>query len=138
MPVVRYLVNNVDESLPFYKILGFKLADRWGPPFAIVKRKSLSVWLSGPGTSARRKLKNGSTPEPGGWNRLVLEVKDIEATVAELSALGAKFRGKPIKGPGGKQVLVEDPSGNVMPNPSVKGTSTSGLRPLAAAPYLER
>jgi catechol 2,3-dioxygenase-like lactoylglutathione lyase family enzyme len=112
MPVVRYLVNDVDESLPFYKALGFKLADRWGPPFAIVKRKSLSIWLSGPGTSARKKLKNGATPEPGGWNRLVIEVKDIEATVKALSELGAKFRSKPISGPGGKQVLVEDPSGN--------------------------
>ena len=112
MPVVRYLVNDVDASLPFYKALGFKLTDRWGPPFAIVTRKSLSIWLSGPGTSARKKLKDGSTPEPGGWNRLVLEVKDIEATVAALSAQGAKFRSKPIKGPGGTQVLVEDPSGN--------------------------
>jgi catechol 2,3-dioxygenase-like lactoylglutathione lyase family enzyme len=112
MPVVRYLVNDVDAALPFYKILGFKLADRWGPPFAIVKRKSLTIWLSGPGTSARKKLKNGATPEPGGWNRLVLEVKDIEAIVAKLEAQGVKFRGKPIKGPGGKQVLVEDPSGN--------------------------
>lgn len=112
MTVVRYLVNDVDEALPFYKALGFKLADRWGPPFAIVKRKSLSIWLSGPGTSARKKLKNGSVPEPGGWNRLVLEVKDIEATVSALSALGAKFRSRPISGPGGKQVLVEDPSGN--------------------------
>lgn len=111
MPIVRYLVNDVDESLPFYKALGFKLADRWGPPFAIVKRKSLSVWLSGPGTSARKKMKNGSVPEPGGWNRLVIEVRDIEATVAEPTALGTKFRSKPIKGPGGKQVLVEDPSG---------------------------
>ena len=112
MPVVRYLVNDVDAALPFYKILGFKLAERWGPPFAIVKRKSLSVWLSGPGTSARKKVKNGATPEPGGWNRLVLEVKDIEATIAKLEAQGAKFRSKPITGPGGKQVLVEDPSGN--------------------------
>jgi catechol 2,3-dioxygenase-like lactoylglutathione lyase family enzyme len=112
MPVMRYLVNDVDASLPFYEILGFKLIDRWGPPFAIVKRKSLSIWLSGPGTSARKKLKDGSTPEPGGWNRLVLEVKDIEATVAALCAQGAKFRSKPIKGPGGKQVLVDDPSGN--------------------------
>ena len=112
MPIVRYLVDDVDASLPFYKALGFKLADRWGPPFAIVKRKSLSVWLSGPGTSARKKLKNGAMPEPGGWNRLVLEVKDIEATVASLEAQGARFRSKPIKGPGGKQVLVEDPSGN--------------------------
>ena len=112
MAVVRYLVDDVDAALPFYKALGFKLADRWGPPLAIVKRKSLAIWLSGPGTSARKKLKNGSTPEPGGWNRLVIEVKDIEATVAKLEAQGAKFRSKPIKGPGGKQVLVEDPSGN--------------------------
>lgn len=112
MPVVRYLVNDVDESLPFYKALGFKLADRWGPPFAVVKRKSLSLWLSGPGTSARKKLKSGATPEPGGWNRLVLEVKDIKAMVAALSVLGANFRGPPIKGPGGTQVLVDDPSGN--------------------------
>jgi catechol 2,3-dioxygenase-like lactoylglutathione lyase family enzyme len=112
MPVVRYLVNDVDVSLPFYKALGFKLTDRWGPPFAIVKRASLVLWLSGPGTSARKKLKSGATPEPGGWNRLVIEVKDIEATVTKLEAQGAKFRSKPIKGPGGKQVLVEDPSGN--------------------------
>lgn len=112
MPVVRYLVNDVDESLPFYKTLGFKLVDRRGPPFAIVKKQSLSIWLSGPGTSARKKLKDGSAPEPGGWNRLVLEVKDIETTVTALAAQGAKFRSKPLKGPGGKQVLVEDPSGN--------------------------
>ena len=112
MSVVRYLVNDVDACLPFYKALGFKLADRWGPPFAIVKRKSLSIWLSGPGTSARKKLKDGSSPEPGGWNRVVIEVKDMETAVAALTAAGAKFRSKPIKGPGGKQVLVEDPSGN--------------------------
>ena len=112
MAVVRYLVNDVDTSLPFYKALGFKLADRWGLPFAIVKRKGLSIWLSGPGTSARKKLKNGSIPEPGGWNRLVIEVKDIAATVTALEEQGAVFRSKPIKGPGGQQVLVEDPSGN--------------------------
>jgi catechol 2,3-dioxygenase-like lactoylglutathione lyase family enzyme len=110
MPAIRYLVNEVDAALAFYKTLGFKLADRWGPPFAIVKRKGLSLWLSGP--SARKKLKNGALPEPGGWNRLVLEVKDLSATVAKLEAQGCKFRGKPIKGPGGQQVLVEDPSGN--------------------------
>ena len=138
MPVIRYLVNDVDASLPFYKILGFKLADRWGPPFAIVKRKSLSIWLSGPGTSARKKLKSGDVPEPGGWNRLVLEVKDIDATVTKLEALGAKFRSKPIKGPGGKQVLVEDPvwqpnrtvrtKARVRSNPSLK-RSANGRPP---------
>lgn len=112
MPAVRYLVDDVDASLPFYKALGFKLVERWGPPFAIVRKKGLTLWLSGPGTSARKKLKNGALPEPGGWNRLVLEVTDIQAIVAELEAQGASFRSKPIKGPGGTQVLVEDPSGN--------------------------
>ncbi len=112
MAVVRYLVHDVDASLPFYRALGFRLSERWGPPFAIVKRKSLALWLSGPGTSARRKLKDGTTPEPGGWNRLVLEVGDLDATVAALKAAGARFRSKPIQGPGGRQVLVEDPSGN--------------------------
>ena len=112
MPVVRYLVDDVDAALPFYKALGFKLADRWGPPFAIVKRGSLSVWLSGPGTSARKKLTSGAVPGPGGWNRLVLEVKDMDTTIVKLKAQGVRFRSKPIKGPGGKQVLVDDPSGN--------------------------
>ena len=112
MAVVRYLVNDVDASLPFYKALGFKLSDRWGPPFAIVKRKGLSLWLSGPGTSARKRLANGANPQPGGWNRLVIEVKDIGVTVAVLKEQGAVFRSRPIKGPGGQQVLVEDPSGN--------------------------
>ncbi len=112
MAVVRYLVHDVDAALPFYRALGFKLSERWGPPFAIVKRRSLALWLSGPGTSARRKLKDGSTPEPGGWNRLVLEVRDLDATMAALQAGGARFRSKPLQGPGGRQVLVEDPSGN--------------------------
>ena len=112
MATVRYLVDDVDAALPFYKALGFKLADRWGPPFAIVKRKGLSLWLSGPGTSARKKLKNGAVPQPGGWNRLVIEVKDIDAALAKLEQAGARLRSKLIKGPGGRQALVEDPSGN--------------------------
>lgn len=112
MATVRYLVNNVDDSLPFYRALGFKLADRWGPPFAVVKGKGLTLWLSGPGTSARKKLQGGALPQPGGWNRLVIQVDDIEAAVAKLQAAGARLRSRPIKGPGGKQVLVEDPSGN--------------------------
>ncbi len=111
-PTVRYLVDDVDASLPFYRVLGFRLADRWGPPFAIVKRKGLSLWLSGPGTSAAKKLDDGSVPRPGGWNRLVVEVEDLDATMAELKTAGANFRSKPIKGPGGRQVLVDDPSGN--------------------------
>ena len=112
MAVVRYLVNDVDAALPFYRALGFRLAERWGPPFAIVKSKGLSLWLSGPGTSARKRLTSGANPEPGGWNRLVVEVKNMDEAVSKLNELGIKFRSKPIKGPGGRQVLVEDPSGN--------------------------
>lgn len=112
MATVRYLVKDVDVSLPFYRALGFRLADRWGLPFAIVKRKGLSLWLSGPGTSASKKLKDGSVPMPGGWNRLVIEVVDLDATMAKLETTGARFRSPAIKGPGGRQVLVEDPSGN--------------------------
>ena len=112
MAVVRYLVNDVDAALPFYCALGFRLAERWGPPFAIVKRKGLSLWLSGPGTSARKRLTSGANPEPGGWNRLVVEVKNMDEAVSKLNELGIKFRSEPIKGPGGRQVLVEDPSGN--------------------------
>ena len=112
MPVFRYIVDDVDASLPFYRALGFKLADRWGPPFAVMKGHGLSLWLSGPGTSARKKLKSGEVPEPGGWNRLVIPVKDLAATVEKLQSLGVKFRATPIKGPGGQQALIEDPSGN--------------------------
>ena len=111
-PTVRYLVNDVDASLPFYRALGFRLADRWGMPFAIVKRKGLSLWLSGPGTSASKQLKDGSVPQPGGWNRLVVDVDDLDAAIAKLAITGAHFRSDPIKGPGGRQVLVDDPSGN--------------------------
>lgn len=109
---VRYLVNDVDAALPFYRALGFRLADRWGPPFAIVKRQGLTLWLAGPGTSARKKLANGSLPQPGGWNRLVVEAADLDATLAKAIAAGGTPRSKPIKGPGGRQVLIDDPSGN--------------------------
>lgn len=109
---VRYLVNDVDAALPFYRTLGFRLADRWGPPVAVMKRKGLTLWLAGPGTSARKKLADGSLPQPGGWNRIVVEANDLDATLAKAIAAGGKPRSKPIKGPGGRQVLVDDPSGN--------------------------
>jgi predicted enzyme related to lactoylglutathione lyase len=109
---VRYLVDDVDAALPFYRALGFRLTDRWGPPFAVMKRKGLTLWLAGPGTSARRKLANGSEPQPGGWNRIVVEAADLDATLAKAIAAGGKPRSKPIKGPGGRQVLIDDPSGN--------------------------
>ena len=112
MAVVRYLVNDVDAALQFYALLGFALEARWGPPFAIVKRDDLLLWLSGPGTSAAKPLPGGARPEPGGWNRLVLECSDLAQTMTTLRAAGARFRSEPVSGPGGKQVLVDDPSGN--------------------------
>lgn len=112
MAIVRYLVTDVDASIAFYAVLGFELADRWGPPFAIVRRGDLDLWISGPGTSASKPLPDGSQPAPGGWNRFVVEVADIDAAMNDLKAKGGRFRSDPIKGPGGRQVLCEDPSGN--------------------------
>jgi len=111
--VIRYLVNDVDVAVAFYlDILGFELVEKWGPPFAMVKRGDLTLWLSGPGSSASRPLTNGSKPLPGGWNRLVLETDDLVSLVEKLRQSGARFRSEIVSGPGGKQVLVNDPSGN--------------------------
>lgn len=112
MATVRYLVDDVDAVLPFYAALGFELVERWGPPFAMVARDDLTIWLSGPGTSARRPMPDGAEPVPGGWNRFVVEVDDVPAAVEALRATGARFRNEPVSGPGGTQVLVEDPAGN--------------------------
>ena len=112
MAIVRYLVKDVDASLPFYEALGFKVTERWGPPFVMLARGDLNLWLSGPGTSASKPLQSGAVPEPGGWNRLVIEVKSIEVAMRSLQSTGAKFRSDLIQGPGGQQVLAEDPSGN--------------------------
>ena len=112
MATVRYLVNDVDAALPFYTALGFTVTERWGPPFVMLALGDLTLWLSGPGTSASKPLADGSVPLPGGWNRLVIAVADIQAAMQAIRATGAKFRSEPIAGPGGQQVLVEDPSGN--------------------------
>ncbi len=112
MATVRYLVRDVDAALPFYEALGFVIAERWGPPFVMLAREDLSLWLSGPGTSASRPLSDGSVPQPGGWNRLVIEVEDLQVAISALGETGAHFRSGPVQGPGGLQILVEDPSGN--------------------------
>jgi catechol 2,3-dioxygenase-like lactoylglutathione lyase family enzyme len=112
LATVRYLVKDVDAAISFYAALGFELADRWGPPFAVMKLGDLTLWVSGPGTSAARALPDGSQPRPGGWNRFVIEVPDIAAAVSEISSKGGRFRSDPIQGPGGTQVLCEDRSGN--------------------------
>ena len=113
MPTIRYLVTDVDEAVDFYvERLGFTLSARMGPPFAIVERDGLELWLSGPQTSAAKPMPDGSVPEPGGWNRLVLEVDDVAELAERLLAAGVRFRNEPLSGPGGTQVLIEDPSGN--------------------------
>ncbi len=113
MAVVRYLVADVDAAVAFYTgTLGFELVARWGPPFAMIRREDLTVWLSGPGSSAARPLADGSRPAGGGWNRLVLETDDLESLVARLTQDGVALRGPIVSGPGGKQVLIDDPSGN--------------------------
>lgn len=112
MATVRYLVEDVDVALPFYEALGFSITERWGPPFVMLAREDLTLWLSGPGTSAARPLADGSLPRPGGWNRLVIQVDDLDAALQALRPTGARFRSDPVAGPGGRQVLAEDPSGN--------------------------
>lgn len=113
MAVIRYLVNDVDVAMEFYtKMLGFELVEQWGPPFAMVMRGDLTLWLSGPGSSASRPLTDESKPTPGGWNRFVLETDDLASLVEKLAQFGARFRSEIVSGPGGKQVLINDPSGN--------------------------
>ena len=112
---VRYMVNDVDESIVFYtKLLGFELLTNAAPAFADVKRGSLRLLLAGPTSSAGRPMPDGTKPEPGGWNRIHFLVDDIEEEVAQLRDDGAEFRNDIVEGPGGKQILLQDPSGNVV------------------------
>ena len=112
MATVRYLVRDIDVALPFYEALGFKVTKRPGPPIVMLAKDDLTLWLSGPGASASRPLPSGPIPEPGGWNRFVIVVPDIAAAMDAIRPSGARFRSEPIEGPGGTQVLVDDPSGN--------------------------
>ena len=113
MVAVRYLVHSVDRAVAFYRgYFGFKLEQQFGAAMAIMEHEELRLWLAGPGASASRPLPDGRTPEAGGWNRFVIEVDDLDAKVAELRLVGVKFRNDIVVGPGGKQILCEDPSGN--------------------------
>ena len=113
MAVVRYLVDDVDAAISFYTgHLGFALEQQMGPAFALVSRNDLTLWLSGPQSSAARPMPDGGRPEPGGWNRLVLEVDDLEAEVQRLRQAGLSFRNEIVTGPGGKQIVLEDGAGN--------------------------
>jgi len=110
---VRYMVDDVEQSIAFYTdLLGFEVLTNFPPAFADVKRGNLRLLLSGPKSSAGRPMADGTTPGPGGWNRIHLIVDNIDSEVERLRAAGANFRNDIVEGPGGKQILLEDPSGN--------------------------
>ena len=113
MAILRYLVDNVEAAIAFYtEHLGFTLEQQMGPAFGIVSRDDLSLWLSGPQSSAARPMPDGRRPEPGGWNRLVVEVDNLESKVTQLKEAGLSFRNEIVTGPGGKQIVLEDGDGN--------------------------
>ena len=115
MVSVRYIVHDVDESIDFYtRLLGFEVLNAFGPAFADVKRGNLRLLLSGPKSSAGRPMNDGATPAPGGWNRIHLIVDDIDSEVERLTTAGATFRNPIVEGPGGKQILLQDPSSNII------------------------
>ncbi|OWV77176.1 glyoxalase [Rhizobium sp. R339] len=112
---VRYMVENVEASVEWYVThLGFSLISKHAPAFADVRRGALRLLLSGPASSAGRPMPDGEQPAPGGWNRIHLIVDDLSAEVARLRASGVRFRNDVVTGPGGAQILIVDPSGNLV------------------------
>jgi catechol 2,3-dioxygenase-like lactoylglutathione lyase family enzyme len=112
---VRYMVSDVSASVEFYtKHLGFSVETNFGTAFASVRRGNLLLLLAGPQSSAGRPMPDGRVPGPGGWNRIHLIFSDLASEVARLRAEGCQFRNDILTGPGGSQILLEDPSGNVV------------------------
>jgi glyoxylase I family protein len=116
MASVRYLVEDVDAAIRFYGgSLGFTLKQQFGPAMAILERGDLTLWLAGPVASASKPMPDGAVPGPGGgWARFVLEVEDLPGLVARLRETGVRFRNEILEGPGGRQILCLDPSGNLV------------------------
>ncbi len=112
---VRYLVDDVAAAIDFYtRHLGFIVLNAFAPAFADVQRGNLRLLLSGPTSSAGRAMPDGAVPGPGGWNRIHLVTDDLDGEIARLKAAGVRFRNEIVSGPGGRQILVEDPSGNLI------------------------
>ena len=112
---VRYMVTDVAASVDFYtKHLGFTVETNFPPAFGSVERGNLRLLLAGPQSSAGRAMADGAVPGPGGWNRLHFIVDDLESEVTRLKGEGCQFRNEMIKGPGGSQILLLDPSGNII------------------------
>ena len=112
---VRYIVNNVDDAIAFYREnLGFTEVMHPAPAFAMLSRGDLRLVLSAPGggPGGGQAMPDGTLPQPGGWNRFSIEVTDLASTVAKLRGNGVRFRSDVVAGVGGKQIIAEDPSGN--------------------------
>ncbi|HWH48298.1 MAG TPA: VOC family protein [Burkholderiales bacterium] len=113
--MVRYIVNDVDAAIGFYTHhLGFRLSAQSGPNFAILARENLQLVLSppqGPGGGSQ-PMPDGRRPEPGGWNRIIVQSSKLDGDIEVLKKAGVKFRNNVVGGPGGRQILLEDPSGN--------------------------
>jgi catechol 2,3-dioxygenase-like lactoylglutathione lyase family enzyme len=115
MVSVRYMVDDVQAAVDFYTShLGFSVRTNFAPAFADVTSGNLRLLLAGPASSAGRPMPDGRQPGPGGWNRIHLIVPDIASEVARLRGEGVSFRNEVVTGPGGKQILIEDPAGNVV------------------------
>ena len=115
MAQIRYIVEDVDRSIEFYKEqLGFELKQQFGPAMAIVENGDIQLWLAGPAASASKPMPDGTIPAPGGWSRFVLPIEDLDQAIETLRANGVSFRNEIVSGPGGRQILCLDPSGNVI------------------------
>lgn len=115
MTHVRYMVDDVGQSVAFYtEHFGFETIGPSSPAFAAVTRGNLRLLLSGPQSSAGRPMSDGTRPGPGGWNRIHFLCDDLDSEVARLKSEGVHFRNDTVTGPGGQQILVEDPSGNLI------------------------
>jgi len=115
MARVRYIVDDVDAAVEFYvSHLGFEIEQQFGPAVALLVRGDLTLIVAGPKASASRPMPDGAQPSPGGWSRFMLTVDDLESFVSKLTDDGVKFKNDILEGPGGKQILCVDPSGNVV------------------------
>ncbi len=115
MAQVRYIVDDVDDAVAFYvSKLGFELEQQYGPAMAILVHGDLKLWVAGPKASASKPMPDGAQPRPGGWARFVLPVDDLASLVSKLTDDDVRFKNDIVEGPGGKQILCLDPSGNVV------------------------
>jgi len=113
MGTFRYIVTDVDQAVAFYTShLGFHVDKNFAPAMAILQREDLQLWVAGPKASASRPMPDGAQPAPGGWNRVVIPFEDLAAAVGKLRDAGVTSRNEIETGPGGSQILCEDPSGN--------------------------